>query len=169
MRLTTRTTLAVRALMVCAANPERVVRKADVAARIGASENHLAQVINQLGQEGYLTTLRGRNGGIVLARAPQEISVGALFRVVEGRSPIVECMSDDTACPLSEHCVMTQHLHRAVEAFYATLDPITLSDLVTCNTGLETLLRLTEDTRRNAELGCTTMRATSEHDAQTAL
>lgn len=142
MRLTTRTNLALRTLMVCAVNPERIVRKIDVATAIQASENHLAQVVNQLGQTGYITTLRGRHGGFMLARPANEISVGALFRTFEADLPFMECFSDDNSCPLKDVCRMSKHLSKAVEAFYATLDPLLLSDLVSCNEGLESILSL---------------------------
>jgi Rrf2 family nitric oxide-sensitive transcriptional repressor len=144
MRLTVRTNLALRALMVCAANPGRIVRKSEVAKAINASENHLAQVINQLGQTGFLTTLRGRGGGFVLARAPKDISVGAVFRAFEADLPFIECLSDTNTCPLRGACRMKSHLMRAVEAFYATLDPLDLDELVSCNKALERLLLLSD-------------------------
>jgi Rrf2 family transcriptional regulator, nitric oxide-sensitive transcriptional repressor len=142
MRLTVRTNLALRTLMVCAANPGRIVRKAEVAQVVNASENHLAQVINQLGQSGFLTTLRGRGGGFVLGRPPQEISVGAVFRAFESDLPFIECLSDTNTCPLRSACRMKAHLVRAVEAFYATLDPLMLDDLVSCNGALNRILSL---------------------------
>jgi Rrf2 family transcriptional regulator, nitric oxide-sensitive transcriptional repressor len=154
MRLTTRTALAMRALMVCAVNPDRIVRKSDVAALINASENHLAQVVNQLGQIGLIQTLRGRNGGFVLARPATEISLGEVFRRFESDVPFMECFTDDTACPLKGVCRIDVHLARAIEAFYATLDPLTLHDLVDCNEGLTAILSLAEGTHNAARLGC---------------
>lgn len=142
MRLTTRTNLALRTLMFCAVNANTLVRKADAARAINASENHLAQVINKLGQDGFVTTQRGRNGGFHLARPAHAISVGEVFRTFEQGLPFIECFSDLNTCPLKAHCVMRPHLSRAVEAFYAALDDLTLSDLVSCNAGLETLLTI---------------------------
>ncbi len=142
MRLTTRTNLALRTLMFCAVNKDKLVRKQDAAAAINASENHLAQVINKLGQEGFITTLRGRHGGFHLAHPASAISVGAVFRAFESDLPFIECFSDNNTCPLKAHCVMRPHLSRAIEAFYAALDDLYLSDLVACNSGLEALLSL---------------------------
>lgn len=154
MRLTTRTSLALRTLMVCAVNPGRIVRKSDVAKAINASGNHLAQVINRLGQMGYITTLRGRHGGFSLARPAQEISVGALFRAFEADLPFMECFGPDNTCPLKGVCRVSGHLTRAIEAFYAALDPVMLSELVECNAGLEAILSLDEGTRRAADSAC---------------
>jgi Rrf2 family nitric oxide-sensitive transcriptional repressor len=142
MRLTTRTNLALRTLMFCAVNANKLVRKTDAATAINASENHLAQVINKLGQDGFLTTQRGRHGGFHLARDASSISVGAVFRAFEQDLPFIECFSDNNTCPLKAHCVMRPHLSRAVEAFYSALDDLYVSDLVTCNAGLEALLSI---------------------------
>jgi Rrf2 family transcriptional regulator, nitric oxide-sensitive transcriptional repressor len=150
MRLTVRTNLALRTLMVCATNPERIVRKAEAARAINASENHLAQVVNQLGQTGFLTTLRGRGGGFTLGRPAAQISVGDVFRTFEADLPFIECLSDDNTCPLRGACRMQRHLVRAVESFYATLDPLTLADLVECNGALDQLLSLSAATARPA-------------------
>ncbi|MFN4100727.1 MAG: RrF2 family transcriptional regulator [Pararhodobacter sp.] len=154
MRLTTRTNLALRTLMVCAVNPDRIIRKSDVAAAINASENHLAQVVNQLGQSGFLKTLRGRHGGFILARPAEEISVGALFRIFEADLPFIECFSAGNTCPLKGACRMSSHLTRAVDAFYASLDPVMLSDLVECPDGLDVILTLESGVRVTTASRC---------------
>jgi len=154
MRLTTRSNLALRTLMVCAVNPTRIVRKAEVAAAINASENHLAQVINQLGQTGYINTLRGRHGGFTLARPASDISVGDLFRTFESDLPFMECFSAENTCPLKDHCRMSSHLARAIEAFYASLDPLTVADLVECNSGLDAILSLETPQRMSGTIPC---------------
>jgi Rrf2 family transcriptional regulator, nitric oxide-sensitive transcriptional repressor len=154
MRLTTRTNLALRTLMVCAVNPDQLVRKSDVAAAVNASENHLAQVINQLGHAGFLNTQRGRHGGFTLARSPAEISVGAVFRAFEGDLPFLECFSNHNTCPLRGVCRLGGHIARAVEAFYASLDPLTLAELTECNTGLEGVLALDPRPQVGAVAGC---------------
>ena len=64
MRITKRTNIAIRVLMFCGANESRLVTKSEIAARCNTSESHLAQVINQLAQLGFLHTQRGRSGGI---------------------------------------------------------------------------------------------------------
>ncbi|MCC5971772.1 MAG: Rrf2 family transcriptional regulator [Pararhodobacter sp.] len=168
MRLTTRTNLALRTLMVCAVNADRIVRKTDVATAINASENHLAQVINQLGQTGYIKTLRGRRGGFVLARPAEEISVGALFRTFESDLPFIECFSNDNTCPLKDHCRMAGHLARAIEAFYASLDPLTLGELVSCNSGLDMLLSLESPGRMQGAIPCVRARQTRQ-DSETEI
>lgn len=141
MRVTKRTNIALRLMMYCATHPDQRVTKAAIADCCNISENHLAQVINQLGQLGYLQTQRGRNGGIGLGRPAREISVGAIFRDLEGALPLAECFDDDhNTCPLVLGCRLRIALADAAEAFYASLDDITLEALVEDNTPLRALL-----------------------------
>jgi len=152
--------------MVCAVNTDKIIRKTDVAEAINASENHLAQVVNQLGQAGFINTLRGRHGGFSLARPASEISVGAVFRTFESDLPFIECFSPDNTCPLKAHCRMSSHLARAIEAFYASLDPLMLGDLVECNSGLDALLSLEVPVRMNGTIPC--VRARQARQEETA-
>jgi len=143
MRLTTRTNLAMRALMFCATNPGRTVRKREIAEACNVSENHLAQVIHVLGQKGFLATQRGRSGGLRLGRAMEDITVGSVFRALEADVPFAECFAGDiSTCPLQGACRLRCVLANALEAFYAGLDAVSLADLVTGNDPLHSLLCL---------------------------
>ncbi|MEX1662604.1 Rrf2 family transcriptional regulator [uncultured Thioclava sp.] len=143
MRLTTRSNLAMRVLMFCAVNSDRIVRKHEIAVVCNASENHLAQVVNTLAQTGFIQTHRGRSGGLELARAPEKIGVGDVLRTFEGMLPFAECFDAKTnTCPLSEACLLREALIEALEAFYGALDRKTLADLVTDNAALEAILHL---------------------------
>ena len=105
MRVTKRTNIAIRILMFCAVNPDRLVTKSDIAGPCNSSENHLAQVINRLAQHGFLYTQRGRNGGLRLARPPEQINIGDVFREFESEVPLAECFADaDNSCPLKDAC-----------------------------------------------------------------
>ncbi len=137
MRITKRTSIAIRVLMFCSANADRLVTKAEIAKRCDLSESHLAQVINQLAQLGYLNTHRGRHGGIALARSKQAITVGEVFRQVEAIAPMKECIADaDHSCTLVDMCSLKVALADAAEAFYAHLDQITLAALMCGNEAL---------------------------------
>lgn len=143
MRLTTRTNLAMRTLMFCAVNPGQIVRKHEVALACGASENHLAQVIHLLARKGYIKTQRGRSGGLMLARSPETIGVGEVFRSFEAVLPFTECSeARQQECPLAGCCKLKCVLEEALDAFYARLDKSTLADLVSDNAALEKLLKV---------------------------
>lgn len=143
MRLTTKTNLAARVLMACAFNPDKTLRTSEIAQVSNASLNHLFQVVNGLQSHGFIETLRGRHGGLRLARPPEQISMGSVFRVFEARHPFAECFDADTnTCPLSTDCRLRGYIARAVEAFYCELDTVTLKDLTQGNCGLEALLHV---------------------------
>lgn len=142
MRITKRTNIAVRLLMYCATHKDRLVTKSEIAECCNISENHLAQVINQLGQLNYLSTQRGRNGGITLAKSAEQISVGEVFRHIEGGLPLAECFADaDNTCPLTSACRLKVALSKAAKAFYASLDEITLDSLTCDNLDLMKILQ----------------------------
>lgn len=141
MRVTKRTNIAIRLLMFCAANPGRLVTKAEVAKTCNTSENHLAQVVNQLAQLGYIHTQRGRNGGLSLARSATQIEIGGVFRALEKPVPLAECFADaDNSCPLVSACRLRVALQDAAEAFFAHLDQLTLDALVCDNDALLSIL-----------------------------
>ncbi|MEQ8901604.1 MAG: Rrf2 family transcriptional regulator [Roseovarius sp.] len=140
MRITKRTNIAIRLLMFCAANEGRLVTKSEIAERCNTSESHLAQIINKLGQLGFLHTQRGRTGGVTLGRPMSEIRVGEVFRRLEENTPVAECFADvDNTCPLTSACRLRVALVDAVEAFYAHLDEVTLDALVCDNEALFTI------------------------------
>ncbi len=143
MRLTTRTNLAMRTLMFCAANPGRTVRKQEIAETCNASENHLAQVIHLLARAGFLKTVRGRSGGLTLGRRAEDIRVGEVFRTFEAVLPFTECQAgSENTCPLIGCCSLKCVLQEALDAFYAVLDRTTVRDLVTGNAELVHLLKV---------------------------
>ncbi len=145
MRVNIKTNLAMRVLMACAINRGRTLRKHDLVGTINASEGHMAVVVNELGRLGFLTTVRGRAGGFRLHLAPEEISVGKVFRLFEGNVPLAECFDQEAdTCPLSSCCRLHTSLSRALEAFFVTLDPVTLADLVQGNAGLARILDLSQ-------------------------
>lgn len=141
MRLTTRTNLAARILMACAVNGGTTVRTAEIAAKCNASVNHLLQVVNLLQSNGFIETIRGRSGGLRLARPMDQISIGQVFRIFEAGVPFAECFDPETnTCPLAATCRLRNFIGRALEAFYHELDMVTLEDLVKGNCGLAALL-----------------------------
>ena len=145
MRLTMRTNLAMRSLMFCGVNTDRVVRKAEIARACNASENHLGVVIHKLSQSGFLHTVRGRNGGVTLSRPSADICIGDVARTFEAGVPFTECFEGgENECPIVDHCRLRGALGRALAAFYAELDKVYLSDLTKGNSGLAQLLQLSD-------------------------
>lgn len=141
MKLTTFSDYTLRVLMYLALNRERLATIPEIAAAYDISENHLMKVVHQLARSGVIESVRGKGGGVRLAREPEAIRLGEIVRASEGSAPIVECLSGDAAtCCIAPACRLTAVLVRAFDALYATLDEYTLADLVQAPRGLKALL-----------------------------
>ncbi len=141
MKLTTFSDYTLRVLMFLAVNRDRLATIPEIAAAYDISENHLMKVVHQLARAGVIESLRGRGGGIRLARAPEDIRLGQIVRASEGSAPIVECLSDDGGgCRIAPACRLTAVLMRAFDTLFATLDEYTLADLVCAPRSLKAIL-----------------------------
>jgi Rrf2 family nitric oxide-sensitive transcriptional repressor len=135
VKLTRYTDYALRVLMHLAARPERLSSIGEIARSYGISQNHLMKVVHDLRKAGYVAAVRGRTGGIRLAKPPSEINVGEVVRHTEEGFDLVDCGS----CIIAPACGLTGVLGEALRAFMHTLDRHTLADLVADRT--EALLR----------------------------
>lgn len=126
MRLTRYTDYAMRVLLYLGAQPEKVCSISEIARAYGISQNHLMKVAHDLGKAGYIEGVRGRFGGIRLAKPAEEINVGDVVRQTEEGFELVECSS----CLIAPACGLTGVLDEALAAFMAVLDRYTLADLL---------------------------------------
>ena len=130
MRLTYQTDYALRLLMYLVVHPNEATKVADVAESYGISRNHLLKVTLRLGKLGYISTLRGRTGGISLALPPEEINIGTVVRQMEESLVLVECMgSADGICVISPVCRLKGVVKKALDAFLSIFDSYTLADI----------------------------------------
>ncbi|MGM9924943.1 MAG: Rrf2 family transcriptional regulator [Bacillus sp. (in: firmicutes)] len=130
MRLTSYTDYSIRVLLYLTIHDNKLSTIQDIAEAYGISKNHLMKIIYNLGKLGYIETIRGRNGGIRLAKLPADINIGLLVRETEEDFNIVECFSNDhNNCPLTSICRLKGVLHQAMLAFLQVLDAYTLDDL----------------------------------------
>ncbi|ANS69750.1 hypothetical protein SLINC_7526 [Streptomyces lincolnensis] len=135
MRLTKFTDLALRAVMrLAVSEQDEPLTTREVAETMGVPATHMAKAITRLQHLGVLEARRGRGGGLELTELGRHASVGWLVRELEGEGEVVAC-DDDPPCPLRAACRLRRALREAQEAFYATLDPLTVTDLVTSPTG----------------------------------
>jgi len=130
MRITTHTDYALRTLLFLATHADRRVTTGEIARAYDISSHHLLKVVHRLGHLGYVETTRGRDGGLALARPLDEIRVGRLVREFEPDLDLVECFdSERDACVISPACGLKSALRRALDAFLAELDGVTLAVL----------------------------------------
>ena len=141
MRLTFYSDYSLRLLMYAALRPDTLITIQEVAKAYGISKNHLTKVAFDLGRAGFLETVRGRSGGLRLGCRPEEIGLGAVLRITEARSVLVECFNAKTnSRVISAPCRLKGVLNRALKAYFAVLDEYTLADLTDKNPALARLL-----------------------------
>jgi len=130
MRLSTFSDYSLRVLMHLGSNPGNLITIGEIAALHGISENHLMKVVHQLGRSGYIETVRGKGGGMRLARPATEIGLGNVIRQTENDFKLVECFGADASCRLVPDCRLHGILDTALASMFLVLDGYTLADLV---------------------------------------
>ncbi len=130
MHLTRFTDYSLRVLVYLAVKGEQRSTIAEIAERFDISRNHLMKVVQDLNHQGYITSIRGKNGGLLLKRAPETISLGELVRDTERDLTLVECFGDDNECVITPACRLKPILAEALKAFLAVLDDYTVADML---------------------------------------
>lgn len=124
MQLTQHTDYGLRLLIVLARSGGGPISLPEFSAEQRLSYHHVAKVAQALVHEGFLTSRRGRSGGVELARAPEEIIVGQVVRTLERGMRLADCAS----CELRRDCTTSGILAEALGAFMAVLDGKTLAE-----------------------------------------
>ena len=116
----------------------------EIADAYDISQHHLVKVVHNLAKLGYVSTFRGRGGGLSLALSPEEINVGQIVRQTENLG-LVECMTSGGKCCLTNMCTLQHALGEAKDAFIKTLDSYFLSDLIAPQAKLRQALSLSHN------------------------
>ena len=144
VRLTVYTDYTLRVMMYLALSYPRggVVTIVEIARAYDISRSHLMKIVNELSQNGFVAAVRGRAGGLRLARPPEEISVGQLVRMAEKDFAVVPChdQGSDSHCAILPACNLKRGMRRAVEAFLRELDGMTLAQTITAPKAAAALL-----------------------------
>jgi Rrf2 family nitric oxide-sensitive transcriptional repressor len=130
MRLTSFTDFALRLLMYAAAHEDRLITIEEASEVYDISRAHLMKVTNTLTRAGFLKAVRGRSGGLTLAKPPHKIRLGDVVRVTEPDFALVECFATDCQCVITRSCRLRGILQEGLGAFNAVLDKYTVADLM---------------------------------------
>ncbi len=101
-----------------------------IAEREGMPDAYLEQLIAVLKREKLVTSTRGAQGGYMLARRPEEITVGEVLRVLEGGLSLMEGLDEDDACGKSCACPSRIVWLKLRDGLNAIVDGITLRDMI---------------------------------------
>jgi Rrf2 family transcriptional regulator, nitric oxide-sensitive transcriptional repressor len=140
MRLTTFSDYSMRVMMYLGLQHGRLVTISDIAQAYQISGNHLTKVVHYLAQGGYIETVRGKGGGLRLAREPDSVNIGEMIRATENDTGLLPCLDAESTCCIQPACKLMGMLREAQSAMYGVLDQYTLADLLSKNEPLTRIL-----------------------------
>jgi len=142
MELSQFTDYSLRVLIHAALRGKELSSVKEIATAYDISQNHLVKVVHNLAKLGYLDTFRGKGGGIALGKPAEDIGIGKLVRATENLA-ILECFpSGKGTCCIAGVCELQTIMGKALQAFLAELDKVTLADLMKRKTTLRQRLGL---------------------------
>ena len=150
MRLTTFSEYSMRVMMYLGLQHGQLATIAEIAQAYNISENHLTKVVHQLAQRGYVETVRGKGGGLRLARDPNTVNLGAMIRDSEGEPSLLPCVDSQSDCCIQPACKLMVILREAQTALFNVLDKYTLADLLSEQAPLARILFQTKPVTASA-------------------
>jgi Rrf2 family iron-sulfur cluster assembly transcriptional regulator len=134
MKLSTRSRYGTRILLDLARHHDQgPVQIGEISKRQDISVKYLEQLIRPLKQAHLVTSVRGPKGGHLLAKKPEDITLGQIVRLFEGQSELVECISHPEKCSMAEDCRVRLAWQDATRVLYEKLDSTTIADLMNSN------------------------------------
>jgi Rrf2 family nitric oxide-sensitive transcriptional repressor len=134
VKLTRSLDIALLTLIELAASGKQL-SAAGLSQALGAPRNHVAKIIHVLGRGGYIRTLRGKGGGIRLAKAPEAIRLKEIIDLVEGPISLMSCTIDPGVCPLTPRCRLGRTFKEAQESMMKVFESRTLVDVLPVTSG----------------------------------
>ena len=112
----------------------------EISKRQELSAKYLEQLIILLKGAGLIRSMRGRRGGYMLARKPENITVGEIVETLEGRLAVVDCVTEPDLCNRSPQCPTRDIWVHLTDVLKNQLFSLTLQDIVQESKPLEDLL-----------------------------
>lgn len=129
MKLTRSTDIALRVLLSLASRNHKVTNS-ELSRTLDLSSHHLYKIVQTLSRQGYLRTIAGRGGGIVLARPPEEVSLLEIIELLEGPISLTECLVDIEGCALARNCQLRDRMAKAQKGMVDVFKSTTIKDLI---------------------------------------
>ena len=131
MKLSTKSRYGTRILVDLAfQDKKKPAQVSEISKRQGITVKYVEQIIRPLKAEGYVSSIRGARGGYIIAKNPKKITLGQIVKLFESQADIIECISRPGICNLSSDCNIRLAWEKANQAFFESLDDITIGDIV---------------------------------------
>lgn len=122
---------AFRILIYLAKNQDKICTVEELANNLEISEHHLKKIVHRLGKTEYIISTKGRNGGLKLGLAPNEINLGKILIITEENLNISECFSSAKhSCNPDSKCKLKFILSSAINSFIDEISKYTLQDII---------------------------------------
>jgi len=145
MQLTQYTDYSLRVLLFLGLHPDRRCTITEISQAFDINRNHLVKVVHNLSSSGWITTIRGKSGGMILALPPEHINIGAVIRHTEPHFDLLECFDyEGNTCSISPICKLRHALYKARKAFMDVIDSYCLSDVLESPDDIIQLLEIPE-------------------------
>lgn len=132
MQISKFTDLSLRVLMYLShEETNRITKINDIAVQFEAPRNHLIKVVTKLNKLGWIQAVRGRAGGLRLAKIPKDLKLGDVLFALENGS-IVDC--NKPACPIRGECNLKNILDTGLKSFYTEMNKYSLLDVLDTKT-----------------------------------
>lgn len=129
MKLTRAADIAINVLIVLTSKKKRMNAK-ELARELCVPFNHLQKIIQRLNRGGIIRTVRGKGGGILLIKQPDQISMYDVIRHIEGPISLSDCTSDDRYCyHHKKKCNVQNVIEKAQKQMIDTFKNTTITEL----------------------------------------
>jgi Rrf2 family nitric oxide-sensitive transcriptional repressor len=131
MQLTQFTDYGLRSLMYLASQEDKLCSVREISDHYGISKNHLVKIVHHLAMVGYITSTKGKGGGIRLSKDPEDMRLGDIISALEPNMDLVECFnSEKNTCTIVKACRLKHFLADAKKSFLNCMNQHTLSDAI---------------------------------------
>jgi len=143
LRLTLHTDYAIRTLIYLALHQDRLVTISDISKQYDISKNHMMKVAQELVHHGFVISERGRNGGLRLARLPEDINLRDVIEKMEPDFNLVSCLDTvHNGCKIIGGCGVQSIMFEARDHFLSVLGKYTLADSIPNESKLKALFTI---------------------------
>lgn len=131
MYISSFTDYAFRALMYLAINNEKLSTVEELSKALNISENHIKKIVHKLAKGGFINSIKGRTGGIKLAKNPDDINLADVIIFCDELNEVIKCFKGEVSCSYLENgCKLRKIIDDSVDVFKSEFRKYTLKDIL---------------------------------------